>query len=151
MRYAISVVFLPLRRTRRRSRAMVWTPGKPTCCGLASWQSITRISCRPRLFSRVMAWVRGVGGGGKTLFGEQRRERFKEALLILFDRQQVIAALLVKNLLGRLHLRMRRIRQHDFTHDVQIGQLLACGRDFIAAFLDFGGTQPAARATDGVD
>jgi len=46
-----------------------------------------------------MAWVCGVGGGGKTLFGEQRRERFKETLLVLFDRQQVIATLLIKNLL----------------------------------------------------
>ena len=80
----------------------------------------------------------GVGGGGKTLFGEQRRESFKEALLVLFDRQQVIAALLVKNLLGRLHLRMRRIGQHDFIDHVQLGQLLARGRDFIAACLDFG-------------
>src|ERR1017187_1057352 len=138
MRYAISVVFLPLRRTRRRSRAMVWTPGKPTCWGLASWQSITRISCRPRLFSRVMAWVCGVGGGGKTLFGKQRRESFKEARLVLFDRQQVIAALLIKNLLGRRHLRMRGIGQHDFIDDVQLGQLRARGRDFVAAFLDFG-------------
>jgi hypothetical protein len=47
----------------------------------------------------------GVRGGlrGKTLFGERRRERFKEALLVLLDRQQVIAALIIKNLLGRLH------------------------------------------------
>src|SRR5450756_1402745 len=86
----------------------------------ASWQSITRISCRPRLFSRVMAWVCGVGGGGKTLFGEQRRERVKEALLVLFDRQQVIAALLIKNLLYRRHLSMRRIGQHDLTDDIQL-------------------------------
>ena len=45
----------------------------------------------------------GVGGGGKTLFGEQRRERFKETLLVLFDRQQVIATLLIKNLFYRFH------------------------------------------------
>ena len=80
----------------------------------------------------------GVGGGGKTLFGKQRRESFKEARLVLFDRQQVIAALLIKNLLGRRHLRMRGIGQHDFIDDVQLGQLRARGRDFIAAFLDFG-------------
>ena len=79
----------------------------------------------------------GVGGGGKTLFGEQRRERFKETLLVLFDRQQVIATLLIKNLLYRRHLSMGRIGQHDFTDDVQLGQLRARGWDFIAAFLDF--------------
>ena len=79
----------------------------------------------------------GVGGGGKTLFGAQRRERFKETLLVLFDRQQVIAALLIKNLLYRRHLSMGRIGQHEFTHDIQLGQLLARGWDFIAAFLDF--------------
>ena len=80
----------------------------------------------------------GVGGGGKTLFGAQRRERFKETLLVLFDRQQVIAALLIKNLLYRRYLRMRRIGQHDFIDHVQLGQLLARGGDFIAACLDFG-------------
>ena len=79
----------------------------------------------------------GVGGGGKTLFGEQRRERFKETLLVLFDRQQVIATVLIKNLLYRRHRSMGRIGQHEFTHDIQLGQLLARGWDFIAAFLDF--------------
>ena len=58
--------------------------------------------------------------------------------MVLFDRQQVIAALRIKNLLYRRHLRMRRIGQHDFIDDVQLGQLLARGGDFIAAFLDFG-------------
>ena len=80
----------------------------------------------------------GVGRGGKTLFGEQRLKRFKKALLVLFDRQQVFAALLIKNLLCRLHLGMRRIGEHSFIDDVQLGQLLAPGRDFIAAFLDLG-------------
>ena len=78
----------------------------------------------------------GVGGGGKTLFGEQRGESFKKALLVLLDRQQVIAALLVKNLLYRFHLSMGRIGQHDLIDDVQLGQLRARGRDLIAAFLD---------------
>ena len=78
-----------------------------------------------------------MGGGGKTLFGEQCRERFKETFLVLFDRQQVIATLLIKNLLYRRHLSMGRIGQHEFTHDIQFGQLLARGWDFIAAFLDF--------------
>ena len=78
----------------------------------------------------------GVCGGGKTLFGEQRRERFKETLLVLFDRQQVLPALLIKNLSRRLHLRVRRIGKHDFADDIQLGQLRARGGDFIAAFLD---------------
>jgi hypothetical protein len=85
-----------------------------------------------------MTWVWGVGGGGKTLFGEQRFQCFKKALLVLFDRQHVLAALFIKNLPGRLHLSMRRIGQHDFIDDVHFGQLHARGRDFIAAFLDPG-------------
>ena len=94
-----------------------------------------------------MVWVRGVGRGGKTLFGaEPRGERFKENLLILFDRQQVLAALFVENLLYRLHLGVGRIGQHEFTDHVQLGQQLARGRDFIAAFLDHRRAQPAPQA-----
>ena len=51
---------------------------------------------------------------------------------------ELLPALRIKNLLRRLHLRMRRIGQHDFIDDVHLGQLLARGRDFIAAFLDPG-------------
>ena len=58
--------------------------------------------------------------------------------MVLFDRQQVLPALLIKNLPGRLHLSMRRIGQHGFIDDVQLGQLRARGRDFVAAFLDLG-------------
>ena len=77
------------------------------------------------------------------LFGEPRLQRFEKTLLVLFDRPQVLPALRLKNLLRRLHLRMRRIGQHDFIDEVHLGQLLARGRDFMAAFLDPGGTQPA--------
>ena len=58
--------------------------------------------------------------------------------MVLFDRQQVLPALLIKNLSRRLHLRVRRIGEHDFIDNVQLGQLLARGRDFIAACLDPG-------------
>ena len=82
--------------------------------------------------------MRGVGRGGKTLFGEQRGQRGEEFLLISFDRQQVIAALLVEDLPRVRHLGVGGIGQHDFADQVQLGQLLPARRDFIAAFLDFG-------------
>src|SRR6266436_6069701 len=85
---------------------MVWTPGKPTVCGVTSWQSNTRISCRPRLFSRLIAWVRRVGRGGKTLLSEQRGESFKKGLLIFLNRQQEIGALVIERLAHGLHLGM---------------------------------------------
>jgi hypothetical protein len=72
------------------------------------------------------------------MFGEHRFKRFEKALLVLFDRQHVLPALFIKDLPGRLHLSVRRIGQHDFTDDVQFGQLLARRWDFIAAFLDPG-------------
>jgi len=80
--------------------------------------------------------VRGVGRGGKTLFGEQRGESFKKALLIFLNAQQVIAALLIKDLAHGFHLRVGGIGQHDFIDHVEFDQLLARGRDLIAAFLD---------------
>jgi hypothetical protein len=43
--------------------------------------------------------------------------------------------LLIKNLLYRLHLSMRRIGQHDLIDDIQLSQLFARSRDFIAAGL----------------
>ena len=96
-------------------------------------------------------WLRAVGRGGKTLFGQQRGESFKEGLLIFLNRQQVIGALLIENLLHGLHLRVGGMGQHDLAHHVQLGQLRARGRDLMAAFLDHGGAQPATRATDGAD
>jgi hypothetical protein len=51
--------------------------------------------------------------------GEQRLHRLEKALLVPFDRQQVLPALFIKNLLRGLHLSMRRIGQHDFIDDVQ--------------------------------
>ena len=84
--------------------------------------------------------MRAVGRGGKTLFGEQRGKSLIEFLLILFDRQEVIAALLIKNLPCRFDLRVGGVRQDYFTHHVQLGQLLARRRNFIAARLDHRGT-----------
>jgi len=96
-------------------------------------------------------WVRGVGRGGKALLGQQRGEGFKESLLIFLNGQQVIGALLIKNLFSGLHLGVGGIGQHDLIDHVEFGQLRARGRDFMAAFLDHGGAQPATRATDGAD
>ena len=74
-----------------------------------------------------------MGGGGKTLLGEQRFQRFKELLLVLLYGHQVIAALLIEDLACMRHLGMSRIAEHDLAHQVQLGQLLAPGRDFITA------------------
>ena len=47
-------------------------PGKPTCSGVTSRHSRSRISRRPRLRSRVRARVCGVGRGGKFPRRQQR-------------------------------------------------------------------------------
>jgi hypothetical protein len=64
--------------------------------------------------------------------------------LVLLDRHEVIAALLVEDLARRGYLSVGRITQDDFAHQVQLGQLLAPGGDFIAALAHQSRTQPAA-------
>ena len=49
------------------------------------------------------------------------------------------------------HLGMGGIAEHDLTHQVQLGQLLASGGDFIAALGHQRRTQPAAGAIDGAE
>jgi hypothetical protein len=56
--------------------------------------------------------------------------------LILFDRQQILATLFIEDLLRMLHLGVGGISQHDFIHQVQLGQLLAPRWDFITALFD---------------
>ena len=91
IRYTVSVVFLPLRRTRRRNRAINRAPGKPTCSGVTSRHSKARISRRLRLRSRVSARVCVVGGGGKIALGQERCQGLNQLFLVFFDRQGVIA------------------------------------------------------------
>jgi len=88
--------FWPWRRTRRRSRPMVCTPGKPTrwakprdspAPGSRGGPGCARASGTGR--------VCGVGERGKTLVGEERFQRGKEVLLVLFDRQEVVTSLVV--------------------------------------------------------
>ena len=72
------------------------------------WAGILAIDHPTFVSSPVDLPGHGVGGRGgrrgKTLFGEPRRESFKETLLVLFDQQQEIATLLIKYLLDRRHL-----------------------------------------------
>src|ERR1700687_1240746 len=111
MRYTVSVVFLPWRRTRRRNRAINRAPGKPTCSGVTSRHSKTRISRRLRLRSRVSAHVCVVGRGGKIAPGQERRQGLNQFLLVFLDRQGVIAPALKEDLLRRLDLRVDRVGQ----------------------------------------
>jgi hypothetical protein len=77
-----------------------------------------------------------VGAGGKTLRGQQRFQVFEEVFLIFFDRQQIVSAAFINDLLHRFHLGVGGIGQHDFIHQVQLGQLLAPRWDFITALFD---------------
>ena len=92
--------------------------------------------------------MRGVGRGGKTLLGQQRGQGFHQFFLIAFDRQEVVAPLGVKNLPHGLDLRVSRVRQHDFPHHVQLRQLCARRRNFIALGFNQRGTQPATTPAD---
>jgi hypothetical protein len=85
------VLTLPLRRTLRRSLAICAAAGKQTVSGVVCWLSITRISLRLRLRSRLQARVCGVGAGGKTALFKQRGNGLVQGLLVVFDREDVIA------------------------------------------------------------
>ena len=92
--------------------------------------------------------MRGVGRGGKRLVGTERFQRGKEVLLVLFDRQEVLAALVVEDLFGVRHLGVGGVGHDDLVHQVQLGQLLAARGDFVAARPHQRGTQPATAAAD---
>ncbi len=64
IKYTVSVLFLPWRRTRWVSRAIRRAPGNSACAGVVSWRSSRRILRRTRLTSRVSARVSEVGRGG---------------------------------------------------------------------------------------
>ena len=101
--------------------------------------------------SRVSARVRGVGRGGKTLVGEERFQRGKEVLLVLFNRQEILPSLVVEDLFGLRDLGVGRVGQHDLVHQIQLRQLLAAGGNFVAALRHQRGTQPATAAADRAD
>lgn len=71
--------------------------------------------------------------------------------MVLFDRQEVVAPLVVENLLGLRHLGVGRIGQHDLVHQIQLRQLLPARGDFVAVGRHQGGTQPATAAADRAD
>ena len=77
--------------------------------------------------------MRVVGGGGKTLWGQQRLQSLKEDLARMG------------------HLGVGGIAQHDLACQVQLGQLLAPGGDFIAARPHQSRTQPATGAVHGAE
>ena len=89
--------------------------------------------------------MRGVGRGGKTLFGQQRFEGLEERFLVLFDRQHIVAALLVEDLLYRLHLGVCGIGQHGFPYDLHFGQLFARGGNLVAFVGDQRRPQPSSQ------
>lgn len=63
---------------------------------------------------------------------EQALQSFLEVGLVGLDRQEVMASLLIKDLLGGLHLRVHGIGQHDLAAQLQAPQQLAGGRNLIA-------------------
>jgi hypothetical protein len=71
--------------------------------------------------------------------------------LVLFDRQEVLASLVIEDLFGLRHLGVGRVGQHDLVHQIQLGQLLAARGDFVAARRHQRGTQPATAAADRAD
>ena len=92
-----------------------------------------------------------MGRGGKSLFHKQGFEGFLERRLVALDREQIVAPLLIKNLLGRFGLRVQRIAQHDLAQQILLAQQLAPGRDFVALGLRDDTAQKASRGVDRVD
>src|SRR5438128_11229362 len=102
-------------------------PGKPTCSGVTSRHSKTRISRRLRLRSRVRARVWVVGRGGKFPRRQKCRQGLNQFLLVLLDRQRVIAPALEENLLGRFDLSVKRVGQRRPVDQWHFGQHLPGG------------------------
>jgi len=71
-----------------------------------------------------------------------------DGLLVTLDRQQVISALVVKDLLRRFMLSVQGIGQHDLARQIQLEQQLASGGNLVALGL---GNDTAQEASGGVD
>jgi len=71
--------------------------------------------------------------------------------LVALDCQQIVPPLLVEDLLGRLHLRVQGIGQHDLAHQILLAEQLARGRDFVALGVGHDTAQEAPGGVDGID
>ena len=92
-----------------------------------------------------------MGGGGKSLFGEQAFEGLLDGPLVAFDREQIVASLLVEDLPGGFILRVERVGQHDLADQIQVAQQPAPRRDFVARSLGHDTAQKAPRGVDRID
>lgn len=74
-----------------------------------------------------------------------------QSFLVGFDGQRVVAAALEEDLLGGFQLGVQRVGQRCLVLNGHLGQELACGGNFVAAFRHGNGAQPSALAGDGAD
>ena len=63
-----------------------------------------------------------MGRGGKILFGKQAFEGFLDGQLVALDREQIVATLLIEDLLRRFNLRVEGIGQHDLAEQILLAQ-----------------------------
>ena len=83
--------------------------------------------------------------------GEPAFKGFLEGQLVAFDREQVVAALVVENLPRGVRLGVERVGQHEFARQIQLLQQPARGRDFVALRGRYDAAQKPARRVYGVD
>jgi hypothetical protein len=74
-----------------------------------------------------------------------------EGFLVGLDREQIVAALLVEDLLGGLLLRVQGIGDHGFVHQILRAQQLTRGGDLIGLGGGHHAAQKPTGAIDGVD
>ena len=89
-----------------------------------------------------------MGRGGKGLFDEQLFQCLLDGRLVALDRQEVVCALLVEDLLRGFILGVQGIGQHDLSQEILLQQQLASGRNFVALGL---GNDTAQEPPGGVD
>src|SRR5882672_4946086 len=143
MRKRVSLDLRPHPRTRVRNRPICVAAAKPTSSGVTLRVAKARTSRRDRLCSRCRTWVSFVGRGGKRLRLQLFLQCFVEGLLILFDREDVIASPLKNDLLCRHILRVQRIHDHQLALHVLAIQECLRRRDLIALVGHGDGPQPA--------
>ena len=74
-----------------------------------------------------------------------------ESLLVGLDRHEVIAPVFEEDLLGGLHLGVRRVGQNDLACHLQATEQLARGGDLVALRLGDHAPQELSRATGRID
>lgn len=74
-----------------------------------------------------------------------------EGRLVALDREQIVAPLLIEDLLRRFILRVEGVGHHDLADQIQWAQQLAPGRDFVALGFRDHTPQEASRGVDRVD